>query len=334
MERTEYQQMVIQDVINLYKKDELNISPWYQRRSVWITNQKSYLINTLFEQKPIPAIYVRHSLDLEKGKSIKEVVDGQQRVRCIIEYCDNNFTARHPNYPKKIKFSELNRKDKQQFLLTSLSIGYLLGASDGDVIDIFGRINSVAKTLNGQEKRNAGFSGEFKQFCLKYASSKLSFWRDYNVFTANNIARMGEVQFISEVVINLKDGITLTNAAKIYNYYKAFDDSFAQAKQLETKLEKIFYLLISIEPAAIKDTIFNRHPILFSLIIALQDNLKVKRSKLENALVEIDAIYNKDIPMDKRPRSELEFIDACRSTTQGISQRKIRDKFIRKFIQN
>jgi hypothetical protein len=77
MDRVDYQTIVIQDLINLNKADELDLSPWYQRRSVWNPTQKSYLINTLLEQKPIPAIYIRHSLDLERSKSIKEVVDGQ-----------------------------------------------------------------------------------------------------------------------------------------------------------------------------------------------------------------------------------------------------------------
>ena len=155
MERAEYQTIVIQDVINLYKADELNISPWYQRRSCWNISQKSYLINTLLEQKPMPAIYIRHSLDLEKQKSIKEIVDGQQRIRSILEYYNNEFSTSHPNYQGKIKFSAMKPPDRKKFLLTSLSIGYLLGATDEDVIEIFGRINSVSKTLNAQEKRNA-----------------------------------------------------------------------------------------------------------------------------------------------------------------------------------
>ena len=73
MDRVEYQSMVIQDIINLEEKGELNTTPWYQRRSVWNPGQKSYLINTIFEKKPIPALYIRHSLDLDKGISIKKL---------------------------------------------------------------------------------------------------------------------------------------------------------------------------------------------------------------------------------------------------------------------
>ncbi|MFA6187393.1 MAG: DUF262 domain-containing protein, partial [Phycisphaerae bacterium] len=174
MDRVEYEKLVVQDLLNFNKNNELNLNPWYQRRSVWTQPQKAYLINTLFEKKPIPSLYIRHSLDIEAEKSIREVVDGQQRIRAILEYLDDSFMAKHPRYPNRVKYSQLNRKDIESFKLTSLSVGYLLGTTDEDVIEIFGRLNSVAKTLNAQEKRNAKFSGEYKQFCLKQASMRLA----------------------------------------------------------------------------------------------------------------------------------------------------------------
>ena len=137
MDRVNYESLIVQDLLNLSKNDDLNLNPWYQRRSVWSTPQKAYLINTLFEQKPIPSIYIRHSLDIEIEKSIKEVVDGQQRVRAILEYLDNTFSATHPAYPRKVKYSDLKRKEMESFKLTSVSVGYLLGASDEDIIEIF-----------------------------------------------------------------------------------------------------------------------------------------------------------------------------------------------------
>ena len=161
MDRVEYEKMIVQDLLNLNNNGELNLNPWYQRRSVWTQPQKAYLINTILEKKPVPSIYIRHSLDIDTDKSIREVVDGQQRIRAILEYVDGVFAARHPNHTKRVKYSQLKRSEVESFRLTSLSTGYLLGATDEDVIEIFGRLNSVAKSLNAQEKRNARFSGEF-----------------------------------------------------------------------------------------------------------------------------------------------------------------------------
>jgi hypothetical protein len=146
----------------------LNLRPWYQRRIVWTTPQQSYLINTIHEQKPVPSIYIRHSIDVATGRSIREVVDGQQRLAAVLEYTADRFAARHPNHPKPVKFTQLTSKERHQFLTTGLSVGYLLGADDSDVIEIFGRINSVSKKLSPPEKRNANFSGELatnEAFC-------------------------------------------------------------------------------------------------------------------------------------------------------------------------
>ncbi|MGZ4965833.1 MAG: DUF262 domain-containing protein, partial [Chthoniobacterales bacterium] len=107
MDRVEYQPLVVQDIINLERNAELNLNPWYQRRSVWSPAQKAYLINTIFEKKPVPSLYVRHSLDLDKEKSIKEVVDGQQRIRCVLEYAVDAFAARHPKHPRRVKYGQL-----------------------------------------------------------------------------------------------------------------------------------------------------------------------------------------------------------------------------------
>jgi hypothetical protein len=333
MERVDYQSLVIQDLVNLADKGELDTTPWYQRRSVWNQGQKSYLINTLFERKPIPALYLRHSLDLEKGISIKEVVDGQQRSRAIIGYCKNEFASRHPDHPKRVKFSDLTKAQKQNFLLTALPIGFLLGATDSDVIDIFARINSVAKTLNAQEKRNANFSGEFKQFCIAEASSRTEFWKEYKIFTANEIARMSEAQFMSDFVINLINGLSSYSAAILNKFYKEYDEDFKERNAIKKRIDKVFDTIVSLKPSIIKQTIFNRAPIFFSLIMVLDEMKKHNLNKIEIGLTEVDQRFNSDTPVGERKKDDINFYNACSASTQVISTRKIRHNYIKKFIE-
>lgn len=329
MDRVDYQSLIIQDIINLEKSGELNLSPWYQRRSVWSTPQKSYLANTLIEQKPIPAIYIRHSLDLEKAKSIKEVVDGQQRTRAILAYCADEFSTRHPNYSKKVLFSQLKKDEQQKFLLTSIPVGYLLGASDADVIDIFGRINSVSKSLNPQEKRNAAHSGEMKQFCLAQSSSRMPFWRGYDIFSANDISRMNEILFISDIVYNTINGLSDFSQIKLDAMYKEYDETFDDIEAIKDKIDNAFDKIMALEPETITDTIFKRQPIFFSLLMIILELPKTTAKALNKALVEIDAIYNSD---ENTTEADSAFKSACMSTTQRIAQRKIRHEYIKSFI--
>lgn len=332
MDRVDYQSLIVQDVINLENKGELNLSPWYQRRSVWIRAQQAYLINTLLESKPIPALYIRHTLDLENEKSIKEIVDGQQRTRAILAYCKNEFKARHPAYSKLMLFSQLKRQEREKFLLTALPVGYLLGASDADVIDIFARINSVAKTLNPQEKRNALFSGEFKQFCVSQSVDRTEFWREYGIFSGNDIARMTEVQFISDLVVNMLDGLSDFGAPKLNKYYQDFDEDFPRGDEIRERLDRVFDFLISLEPEVISDTIFQRQPIFFSLFLVLDQSASLSKKKIERGLVEIDNRFNSDLPLSERPKEDANFYLAASSTTQRIAQRKVRDKYIKRFV--
>jgi hypothetical protein len=329
MDRVEYQSLIIQDVINLQKAGELELSPWYQRRSVWNTAQKSYLINTLHEQKPIPAIYIRHSINLESSKSIKEVVDGQQRTRAIISYCSNDFSARHPAHLNKVKFSELKKDEQQKLLLTALPVGYLLGANDSDVIDIFGRINSISKSLNAQEKRNAAYSGEMKQFCLAQASSRIAFWRNYGIFSANEIARMNEVQFISDIVYNLLNGLSDFNAIKIDNFYKKYDDDFPDSIDLAERIDRVFDIIASLSPEKITDTIFSRQPIFFSLFLVIDDDKSINAEKIEQMIIEVDARFNAE---ENKTDDDNKFYNASTATTQRIAQRKIRYEYIKNFL--
>src|SRR5665647_3509530 len=60
---------------------QLVLSPQFQRRVVWTDTARSYLMDTIIRGKPIPKIFLRQRIDLASGQSIREVVDGQQRLR-------------------------------------------------------------------------------------------------------------------------------------------------------------------------------------------------------------------------------------------------------------
>ena len=328
MERVEYQPLLIQDILNYNASGELNLSPWYQRRSIWTTPQKAYLINTLHEQKPIPAIYVRYSLDLDKGKTVREIVDGQQRTRAIIAYCNDEFPAKIPTTNAYMTFSELSRAQRGKFLLTSIPAGYLLGATDEDVIDIFGRINSVSKTLNSQERRNAAYSGEFKQFCLSQGSSRVKLWREYNLFSANDIARMAEVQFISDLVRNMLDELSDFNQAELDRLYREYDDAFPHEDDISRRLDRVFDLVANLSVSSVRDTVFVRQPVFFSLILILDSLRRFNAPRIEDALHEIDIRYR-----EGSEKADRDFVEASSATTQRIRQRRIRDDYIRGFLE-
>ena len=290
MERVEYESIMLHDLLGYYDREELNIAPWYQRKSVWSTSQKAYLINTIHENKPIPSIYIRHKIDLESEKTIREVVDGQQRMRSVIEYRDDKFPAVHPAHKRPVRFMQLLPRERAHFLQSALSVGYLVAASDVDVVEIFGRINSISKTLNPQEKRNAQFSGAYKQFCLNEAAKRVEFWRNNKVFTDAQISRMNEVQFIADLVMNYTEERILDFSAHLLNsYYKKYDEEFPHAAAISKRLDRSFSELLSLPEDLIRGTIFSTPQLLFSLMIVLDSTSGIKRRVLSDCLVDIDS---------------------------------------------
>jgi hypothetical protein len=333
MDRVDYESMVIQDLLNAHDREELNVSPWYQRRAVWTNAHKSYLLNSIFETMPVPSIYIRHKLDLEKEKTVKEVVDGQQRCRSIIDFRSNGFSARHPDHSKRVFFRDLTPTQREDFLMAKLPVAYLIGADDSDVIEIFGRLNAVSKTLNAQEKRAAQYSGEFHQFCLREAAGRLSLWRNMNIFTATEISRMTEVQFTAELTMAMIDGMSDFSAVRINNAYKDWDEDFPERSTIGGRLNRVYDKVASLKPEVIRDTIFSRSPVFYSLVLVL-DALKrlPGRAALEEALTDIDARFNDPRPLSRRPKADVEFVTACTSSTQRIRSRETRFQYINMFM--
>lgn len=333
MERVDYQPLIVQDLLTWYKNDELNLSPWYQRRSVWARPQKAYLINTLLEQKPVPTLYFRHEVDLDADKAIREVVDGQQRIRAILEYVSGEFTTRHPTLGKRVAYKDLSTGEKKKLRETGLSGAWLLGATEQDVIEIFGRLNSVAKTLNPAEKRNAAYGGEFKQFCLREAACRVALWRDLNIFTANEISRMQEVQFIADLSLNFLESLSDFSSTKLDKLYKERDEEFPEEKEIAKRLERCFSRIAELRPETIKDSIFSRQPVFFSLIVVLDTFGTIPSAKkIKSAIEEVDARFNSSVSLNERPKRDAEFYQACTASTQRLSNRRIRHNYLKKFL--
>ena len=68
--------------LDLKGRDQLNLDPPYQRRSVWSPRDKRYFIDTILNDYPAPPIFLHKTID-ETGHSTYHVVDGKQRLQTI-----------------------------------------------------------------------------------------------------------------------------------------------------------------------------------------------------------------------------------------------------------
>src|SRR5258708_39210754 len=75
---------------NDYLRDQrLIFKPPFQRNPVWLDKHKAYLIDTALRGLPIPEVYIQKETDVD-GETSYAIVDGQQRIRALLEFSQGN----------------------------------------------------------------------------------------------------------------------------------------------------------------------------------------------------------------------------------------------------
>jgi len=161
----------INDFLEWHKSEHLEIQPKFQRRDVWAQKAKSYLIDTILRSLPIPPIFIRLTIDPVRRRSIREVVDGQQRLQAVFGFIRNDFPILpvHNAEFAGMYYSGLPSEVQKKFLGYKFNVNVLENVTDAEVLGIFARMNTYTVKLNAQELRNAEFFGAFKQVVYKLA---------------------------------------------------------------------------------------------------------------------------------------------------------------------
>ena len=129
--------------------------PNFQREEVWTRDLQRHLIDSILKDFDIPKIYV-HELD----DGTYSVVDGQQRLKAIWEFYDNNFplSERYSGDLGGKTYKMLPPGERTKFESYDLTLITLRGYSDDDIRDVYSRLNK-GKPLSPAEKLNA-FPGD------------------------------------------------------------------------------------------------------------------------------------------------------------------------------
>ena len=145
----------------------LNIRPPYQREFIYGDKDRNAVIKSILANYPLNVMYWVHSQDLRH----LEVLDGQQRLISICEYCAGNFSIPYqiregmkPHY-----FHSLPKNVQDQILDYKLMVYYCNGKPI-EQIEWFETINIVGAKLTKQELRNAVYAGSWTADAKLYFS--------------------------------------------------------------------------------------------------------------------------------------------------------------------
>ncbi len=262
-------ELSIQTFSNWNEKGILNLSPKFQRLKVWKPIAKSYFLDTIIRGLPSPHVYIRDIL-LPQGITQHQVVDGQQRLRAILEYLSDQITImkRHNKVFGDILFSNLPNDVKAKILSYKIPVQLLQNATDLEVLDIFARLNTYNVRLNAQELRNAKYDGAFKRCIYTLADKNRKFFIENKILYPHHIVRMTDAELVSEIIISMMDG--LQNAKQtIELFYDRYDNKFSEANTLSTKFMNVISEIENIFGEAIRKTRFKRKSLFYTLFCVM-----------------------------------------------------------------
>jgi len=217
-----------------YRDGSLSIKPPYQRNPVWAGRQKCYLVDSILLNLPIPEIYIQRSTSVE-GDEAFAIVDGQQRIRTVLQFIGVEMDPDEQDYNKFVldqldtnspwrncAFADLSDDTKKRFYGYIFAVRFLDTESEEPVRDMFRRLNQFLTPLKPQELRNARYVGPFVKFVNGLADN--TYWAENRIITPASIRRMGDVEYVAELVIGVLHGPQSGSAATIDGYYAQYED--------------------------------------------------------------------------------------------------------------
>lgn len=217
--------------------EELSIKPPFQRNPVWSVAQKSYLIDTILNGYPIPEIYMQFSTDAD-GDDRYVVVDGQQRIRSCLEYINDEYELSGDDIGPWVGslFSDLTEEQRKQIYNYVFVVRKLPEMDDEKIRAIFTRLNRNVVALNKQELRHSTYWGKFISLMGDLANDER--WAEFGIFTANDVRRMLDVEFISELAIAYLHGHQ-NKKDKLDDWYRAYETEFERESDVRRTFNNV-----------------------------------------------------------------------------------------------
>lgn len=211
-----------------HKLGKYNYDPDCQRLSVWNDGKKSFLIDSILKNFPIPPIFLRQIIDSDTGITKYEVIDGKQRLQSIVSYIENNIPLPNDFGSGEFGNEELNGlyfKDldkypeyKRSFWKYSISIEYLYTESSNVIDNVFDRLNRNGTPLTNQELRKAKYHDTLLLSLIDDLANS-DFWKER--LKKLETHRMEDKEFISEILFAiLENGIIDSSPDSINALYE------------------------------------------------------------------------------------------------------------------
>jgi len=241
---------------DLYHAKQLDLSPPYQRLSVWNLEYRQFFIDTILKNYSSPQVF----LDVEitaGGRTLYHVVDGKQRLSAILDYMNDEFSTsqKHSGVGLGDKYySNLPEEAQNRFLRYIIPVEFLENADEAELEAAFDRLNRNVAKLNAQELRNARYSGAFISLMETLADDP--FWKDIGLVTTARIRRMLDIEYVSEIFIQTMRGIQ-DGKAYLDQAYADYDEEIPDLETHRRSYETCKNFMSTLWPHLVTDRFSN-----------------------------------------------------------------------------
>ena len=253
--------ITISNFYEQYQLGKYKFDPPYQRdMNVWDVEQKSFLLDTIFKNFPIPPIFLEQRINPDTGITNYDVIDGKQRLSTIIGFINNEVPLPkefgNDVYGNKkmngLSFNEIKEKAKvdddiktfvADFWAYSISVEYIENPDYKIVDSIFDRLNREGSRLNPQELRKAQYYDTLLyNDIINFRNNKYIL----KLTSKLNKNRMEDIGFITELyIMTVKGTIFDGNENEIDKVFSNIVESYneEESESVTLKFEKVLNLL-------------------------------------------------------------------------------------------
>lgn len=214
---------------------QLDLDPKYQRRSVWNEEYRRFYIDTILRNYPSPALYLE--IETRPGTpTLYHVIDGKQRLETLISFTKDDFHLGSYFASEGLEnayYSDLPDKLQDAFVDYVLSVENITRASTEEIKSAFERLNKNTAKLNRQELRKAQYEGSFISKMTVLAEDP--FWTTVGVASRARIARMLDVEYVSELYLLTMHGIQDGSPNALDEFYAEYDDEIPAEDSTDTR---------------------------------------------------------------------------------------------------
>lgn len=248
----------VQDVswfIDLDSREQLELNPPYQRRSVWTAKDRKFFLDTIFRNYPCPPIFIHKVID-DNGQSTYNIVDGKQRIETILLFAKNKISIDKDYGDERLnglRFKKISSEMRKVFWNYSVPVDFI-DIEGLDINEVFDRVNRNSRNLERQELRHAKYNGWFITQSENEADID-EFWETIKVTTKAKLKRMKNVQLVSELLLIIIDQeIVGFDQDYLDEKYAIYDDveieggeTLLDLTQYNTKLKNVKSFILSME---------------------------------------------------------------------------------------